>query len=345
MQDIALLTDSDKKDDGNNDRVTLMTIHSSKGLEFKNVFIVGLEENLFPSQMALSSRADLEEERRLFYVAITRAEQVTAREEPRLLEAQPGAPFPTGKFATLVRRKGIQETPFTRRLPGGQLIEKELFQLLSSHTGAGNDAGDDDFAASVPRTGRAEDEAFAHPGMLQESALDSFGRHLASRHIDLIAGPTAEENEAVPDFGKVTRAVAAVAKVWLRCGPAGFTDRGATDFQTTIVVDAKPDIIQWHADAHCVGSRRRAVVVGNPATFRRAVEVVNFEAGLLKHLHFTTFLKATSPLSILTFFEPFFSSKVGSSIKLKTRSAATIPICNVLNLSANIRIGRNNIFK
>ena len=51
-----------------------MTIHSSKGLEFKNVFIVGLEENLFPSQLSLNSRSELEEERRLFYVAVTRAE-------------------------------------------------------------------------------------------------------------------------------------------------------------------------------------------------------------------------------------------------------------------------------
>ncbi len=74
MQDIALLTDADKTEDGNNDRVQLMTVHSAKGLEFKNVFIVGLEENLFPSQLSLSSRLDLEEERRLFYVAITRAE-------------------------------------------------------------------------------------------------------------------------------------------------------------------------------------------------------------------------------------------------------------------------------
>ena len=57
------------------DAVTLMTIHMAKGLEFKNVFVVGMEEDLFPSQMMLSSRADLEEERRLFYVAITRAEQ------------------------------------------------------------------------------------------------------------------------------------------------------------------------------------------------------------------------------------------------------------------------------
>jgi DNA helicase-2/ATP-dependent DNA helicase PcrA len=75
LQQIALLTDQDNEEDGENDRVTLMTIHSAKGLEFKQVFIVGLEEDLFPSAMMLSSRADLEEERRLFYVAITRAEK------------------------------------------------------------------------------------------------------------------------------------------------------------------------------------------------------------------------------------------------------------------------------
>ncbi|QNL20777.1 UvrD-helicase domain-containing protein [Hyphobacterium sp. CCMP332] len=74
LQQIALLTDQDN-DDGSSDRVTLMTIHSAKGLEFKHVHIVGLEEDLFPSAMMLSSRADLEEERRLFYVAITRAEK------------------------------------------------------------------------------------------------------------------------------------------------------------------------------------------------------------------------------------------------------------------------------
>jgi DNA helicase-2/ATP-dependent DNA helicase PcrA len=76
MQDIALLTDSDKKNDAENaDRISLMTIHAAKGLEFPYVYIVGLEENLFPSQMALNSRSDLEEERRLFYVALTRAEK------------------------------------------------------------------------------------------------------------------------------------------------------------------------------------------------------------------------------------------------------------------------------
>uniref|UniRef100_UPI004047DF96 ATP-dependent helicase n=1 Tax=Roseivirga sp. TaxID=1964215 RepID=UPI004047DF96 len=74
LQDIALLTDQDKNNQ-ETDVVTLMTIHSAKGLEFKNVFLVGMEEDLFPSQMMMSSRADLEEERRLFYVAITRAKE------------------------------------------------------------------------------------------------------------------------------------------------------------------------------------------------------------------------------------------------------------------------------
>ena len=77
MQDIALMTDADKKNETEEDKnkVVLMTIHAAKGLEFPYVYIVGLEENLFPSQMSLTDRADLEEERRLFYVAITRAEK------------------------------------------------------------------------------------------------------------------------------------------------------------------------------------------------------------------------------------------------------------------------------
>jgi len=75
LQDVALLTNADNEKDEEKDKVTLMTIHSAKGLEFPYVYVVGLEENLFPSQMALTSRADLEEERRLFYVAVTRAEK------------------------------------------------------------------------------------------------------------------------------------------------------------------------------------------------------------------------------------------------------------------------------
>lgn len=77
MQDIALMTDADtqKEDPSDTDKVTLMTIHAAKGLEFPYIFLVGVEENLFPSQLSLNSRSELEEERRLFYVAVTRAMQ------------------------------------------------------------------------------------------------------------------------------------------------------------------------------------------------------------------------------------------------------------------------------
>ena len=75
LQEIALITGVDSDKDNDDEKVTLMTIHMAKGLEFQHIYVVGLEEDLFPSQMMLSSRADLEEERRLFYVAITRAKQ------------------------------------------------------------------------------------------------------------------------------------------------------------------------------------------------------------------------------------------------------------------------------
>ena len=75
LQEVALLTDLDSDDGDSNDKVALMTIHSAKGLEFPTVFVVGLEENIFPSPMCTNSLRELEEERRLLYVAITRAEK------------------------------------------------------------------------------------------------------------------------------------------------------------------------------------------------------------------------------------------------------------------------------
>lgn len=75
LEDVALLTDQDNDKDEDRDKVTLMTIHSAKGLEFPYLYIVGLEEELFPSQMATSTLQEIEEERRLFYVALTRAEK------------------------------------------------------------------------------------------------------------------------------------------------------------------------------------------------------------------------------------------------------------------------------
>ena len=75
LQEVALLTDLDSDDGNDNDKVVLLTIHAAKGLEFPTVFVVGLEENIFPSPMCTNSVRELEEERRLLYVAITRAEK------------------------------------------------------------------------------------------------------------------------------------------------------------------------------------------------------------------------------------------------------------------------------
>ena len=74
LEDVSLATDLDQEDE-NDDRVALMTIHLAKGLEFPYVYIVGMEEDLFPSAMSMNTRSELEEERRLFYVALTRAEK------------------------------------------------------------------------------------------------------------------------------------------------------------------------------------------------------------------------------------------------------------------------------
>jgi DNA helicase-2/ATP-dependent DNA helicase PcrA len=89
MEDVALATDLDK-DTSDEDRVALMTIHLAKGLEFPHVFVVGMED-LFPSAMSMSTRSELEEERRLFYVALTRAEHqayLTAQSRYRWVNSQ-----------------------------------------------------------------------------------------------------------------------------------------------------------------------------------------------------------------------------------------------------------------
>ncbi|MDR0542443.1 MAG: UvrD-helicase domain-containing protein [Dysgonamonadaceae bacterium] len=75
LAEISLLTDQDTDKDENANRITMMTVHAAKGLEFKNVFIVGLEERLFPSERCMQNPREIEEERRLFYVALTRAEE------------------------------------------------------------------------------------------------------------------------------------------------------------------------------------------------------------------------------------------------------------------------------
>lgn len=149
LQEVSLATSQDDDKDKDPEKVTLMTIHMAKGLEFKYVYIVGLEEDLFPSQMMLSSRAELEEERRLFYVAITRAEKklfisyaLTRYRYGRLKNCEPSrflddidsgfikvsnrfsayesTPAPSGNYAkTLVKgiKKTVSSSPATTKSP------------------------------------------------------------------------------------------------------------------------------------------------------------------------------------------------------------------------------------
>ncbi|MDX2188649.1 MAG: 3'-5' exonuclease [Bacteroidota bacterium] len=133
LQEVSLLTSADSKDDDNNpDYVTLMTIHMAKGLEFKNVFIVGLEEDLFPSQMMLQSRADLEEERRLFYVAATRAEKkltlsyaLSRYKYGRLHQCEPS------RFLKEIDQKYIKQA---RKAPQ-DLMKDDFFTAATKFTG------------------------------------------------------------------------------------------------------------------------------------------------------------------------------------------------------------------
>jgi len=158
MQDIALLTDADKKDPEDDDYVSMMTIHAAKGLEFPYVFVVGIEENLFPSVQSLSTRADLEEERRLFYVAITRAEtkltlsyaesryrwgNLSLCEPSRFLEEIDESLIDKPRRAGM-RRKASAENPPTGLSSIAQATSPKLAQL------AAKPLLDENFEASEP---------------------------------------------------------------------------------------------------------------------------------------------------------------------------------------------------
>tara|TARA_B100000508_G_scaffold75230_1_gene58685 strand:- start:162727 stop:165024 length:2298 start_codon:yes stop_codon:yes gene_type:complete len=121
--DVALLTDADQETEEDKNKITLMTIHASKGLEFPHVFIVGLEENLFPSQLSLTSRTELEEERRLFYVAMTRAEEtctlsyvVSRYRWGQLITAEPS------RFIDEIEESFLNRESDTRSKKGGKSL-------------------------------------------------------------------------------------------------------------------------------------------------------------------------------------------------------------------------------
>ncbi len=115
LAEISLMTDQDTDNDASSDRITMMTVHAAKGLEFKNVFVVGMEEELFPSSMSNQSQQEIEEERRLFYVAITRAEEncVLSYAKSRFHNGQSKLPAPSRFLKDIDPKylKGSSEIP------------------------------------------------------------------------------------------------------------------------------------------------------------------------------------------------------------------------------------------
>ena len=118
IEKIALMTDMDEDNTDNPNKVMLMTVHASKGLEFKHCILVGLEENLFPSSMSLESQQNIEEERRLFYVALTRAMETATLSfaNSRRLYGQMNNSTPS-RFLSEIDSSYLS-TPFNRNMGG-----------------------------------------------------------------------------------------------------------------------------------------------------------------------------------------------------------------------------------
>jgi DNA helicase-2/ATP-dependent DNA helicase PcrA len=170
LQQITLLTDTDNDKDPDADAVKLMTIHAAKGLEFPCVFVVGLEENLFPSSMSMYTREDLEEERRLFYVATTRAKerlwvtyansryrfgQLVQNEPSRFIDEIPELYLDktfTGSSHRASNAGGfgnIQSPSYERTSPLKKIVEKIQQKAVPEHKPSSDFKADDPIAMSV----------------------------------------------------------------------------------------------------------------------------------------------------------------------------------------------------
>lgn len=198
LQQITLLTDADQKDP-NADTVKLMTIHSAKGLEFTCVFAAGLEESLFPNAMAINTREELEEERRLFYVVITRAKQ-------HLWISYANSRYRFGSVIQNDPSRFIEEIPeaqLDRSYAGGSVknqgsgwANRSAYDRLGGGYGSGSSSGE--------RTGRS-----ARPGYLPINNMSSGQQHIPSLDFtpsdtsNLAAGDKVEHQKF--GFGEVVR--------------------------------------------------------------------------------------------------------------------------------------------
>ena len=189
LQDIALATDLDSKDnDDNIDRVSLMTIHLAKGLEFPFVFIVGLEEDLFPSAMSMNTRSELEEERRLFYVALTRAKQraflshtISRYRWGKLIDSEPS------RFIEEIDSKYVHHIVSTDEYNFKPLIDNSIFDSPKTLN---------------PRKNQIKENLISNPSSKKINRLKSLNEYNSKNNkievVDLIVGTEVEHAR----FGK-----------------------------------------------------------------------------------------------------------------------------------------------
>jgi DNA helicase-2/ATP-dependent DNA helicase PcrA len=181
MQDVALITDADDKDKEGRNHVSLMTVHSAKGLEFPHIFISGLEENLFPSIQSLNNRADLEEERRLFYVALTRGmESVTLSYAENRYRWGDLIPTETSRFIDEIDSEFIElprkASMYNMNQDFRKITGVDSKETLTGFSNSGRKLKKlSTFSNSLPAKNGETDELFhLQPGMMVEH--DRFGK-------------------------------------------------------------------------------------------------------------------------------------------------------------------------
>ncbi len=135
LEDVALATDLDNEKSENKEKVALMTIHIAKGLEFPFVYIVGMEEDLFPSPLSINSRNELEEERRLFYVAITRAKKqvyisysISRYRWGKHIDCEPS------RFINEIDEQYLEFNEFNKKYSNNPLLTSDIFGDISSES-------------------------------------------------------------------------------------------------------------------------------------------------------------------------------------------------------------------
>ena len=203
LQQITLLTDADDKNDKDPDKVRLMTIHAAKGLEFPCVFVGGLEEGLFPSGMSINTREELEEERRLFYVAVTRA-----KHKLWLTYAQSRYRF--GKLEANDSSRFLEEVPekYADRTMAGGGLRNQGFSTTASERmngGFGRPGGFSSFAEAPQRKAQPAKPAYLPPSANKpkEVAHVPSANFVASDISNLQAGMRVEHQKF--GFGTVTQ--------------------------------------------------------------------------------------------------------------------------------------------